>query len=236
MPAAPLPGTSTQRAGWRPRFTLRTLFAAITLFAIWAFVFRLTGVFESVIIGIATVVMSVCLSQRQQWSRWIRVPLLTLSALAVWMVGVDYSEFGINCDQCHHHWYEGEFRILGQPIWSRKSRDHFPILKAIAEDLGAPCPHVYERWHKIRLWGLIKPGPPFINGTCCLYDRSWNDEAAQARLRAHRRALAAQNPRLGKDFQQALIAHDFAGIKAIVTRIQPEMTDDESAQCRVRFD
>jgi len=198
---------------------LRSLFAATTACALCALVYRLTGGFETVVVAFAIVVCAVCVGKWKYRLYWLRGILMAACAAAVWMVGVDYSEFREGCEHCGSHWSVGEARVFHQAIWTRKSPDHFPIWKMIAEDLGAPCPHHYERWHKIRLWGLIWPGPPWQNGTCCLSSKdsqTWYEEVGRTRVKA----LAASDPEVAAEFRQrALQEQDLTYLRSFLTRI-----------------
>jgi hypothetical protein len=206
---------------FRIQFNLRWLFVAMTACAFCALVYRLAGAFEANVVGVALIVTGVCVAQRQRWSRWIRVPLLAVAAIAAWMVAVDVSWFSSGCKHCFHEWDVMEVRVFHQPLWSRREPEHYPLFKMVAEDLGAPCPHDYERFHWIRMWGLVWPGPPFFNGTRGLSTKNakpWYDDDARARVRS----LAADEPELGKEFQRALLDHNPPEIRAIVSRVRQE--------------
>jgi len=191
----------------RIQFSLVWLFAAVTAAAICALIARLCGWVESLGVGIAFVLAVVAVWVRGvPYSRLIRVTSGILAALCLWFVGVDWSWFINRCPHCASHWNVAEVRVFGLAIHTSNGPDHCPSLRLIAEDLGAPCPHEYARWHKWRLWGLVFPGPPFHNGTCCISGGDWYEHSDN---RDVVRSMARQNPQLGPEFRRrVLLGHD----------------------------
>jgi hypothetical protein len=202
----------------RIQFNLRWLFAVITLCAFCALVYRLTGPYETAFVVIALMLLVACVGQWKGRAIWLRSIMLGVPSTMIWMAAVDLSYFHEGCGHCGSHWRRGEIRLLHQPCWSWKERDHFSMWKLIAEDLGSPCPHDYQRTHLMRFWGLWWPGSPFINGTCCLAVPRY-DEAARERVRE----LAASDPDLGKEFQQrGLLDHDRDFLRGFFAKVNPQ--------------
>lgn len=209
---------SSPKPAFRAQFNLRWLFALITLCALCALVYRLTGPYETAFIAIALTLLVACVWQWKGRAIWLRWIMLAVPAAMIWMASMDLSYFHEGCPHCNSHWDRGELRLLHQPFWSWKGQDHFPTWKLIADDLGAPCPHDYQRTHRLRFWGLWWPGSPFINGTCCLSGRDWYDDAARQRVRD----LAAGDPDLGHEFQQrGLLSHDRSFLQEFFAKANP---------------
>ncbi|HUE70279.1 MAG TPA: hypothetical protein VMP01_05265 [Pirellulaceae bacterium] len=203
---------------YRLQFSLRWLFVVVTAIAVCALVYRITGLVESIGVAVAFVLCGICINLPPlRFRRSLRGILLALAAGIVWMVGVDYSYFWEGCGYCRSHWNVEEVRVFHQPVWSRQSEDHLPSIRLIAEDLGAPCPHRYERWHLNRLWGFLLLGPPNINGTCCLAGGDWYVHAD----RDYVRAIGARDPKIGVEFQKALIEHDHKTLKRLLDEVRP---------------
>jgi hypothetical protein len=210
-------------SGFKPpiplQFNLRWLFAATTLCALCAFVYRLSGPYETAFIAVALILLPACAKLWKGRAIWLRSILLMVPVAMIWMAAFDLSYFHEGCSHCNSHWYRGELRVLRQPFWSWKGKDHFPIYRLIAEDLGAPCPHDYERTHLMRLCGFWWPGSPFINPTCCLTGRDWYDEPARQRVRE----LAANDPALSAEFQQrGLLEHDRSFLLEFFGKVNPQ--------------
>ena len=189
----------------RFQFGLRWLFVAIAATAVCALVARQCGWIESLGVGIAFGLAAVALHLRGvgYWKA-IRITSVIVAALIVWVVGAEYSVFRVGCEHCLSHWNVVEYRAFGVPVYVRKCPDHSPVLRQIAEDLGSPCPHQYRRFHLIRLWGFVYPHP-CISGTCCLSGGDWYDSEDRKAVRA----LARQNPDLGREFRdRVILAHD----------------------------
>ncbi len=213
----------------RLQFSLRWLFVVVTATAVCALVYRLSGLVETVGVAVSLLLCGVCLKMpRFRHSRWLRGGLLALATIVVWMVGVDGSVFWEGCQYCGSHSFIHEFRLFHQPVWSRKGYDHQPTLKLIAEDLGSPCPHQYQRSQKDRQWGLIWPGPPLVSGVCCLEDGDWYVGA----YRDHVRTLGVRDPQIGKDFQKALLEQNHQTVKKLLSELRPPPGNDAGATGR----
>lgn len=209
---------SNSKPAFRAQFNLRWLFTVITLCALCAFVYRLTGPYETAFIAIALTLLVASLKLWKGRAIWLRSIMLTVAGVMIWMAAIDLSFFHEGCGHCNSHWHRGELRLLHQPFWSWKGRDHFPTLKLIAEDLGAPCPHDYQRTHLLRFWGLWWPGSPFINGTCCLATKDWYDNATRQRVRE----LAVGDPDLGNEFRQrGVLDHDRDFLREFFAKVNP---------------
>jgi len=129
--------------------------------------------------------------------------ILSILGLAVfWMVFVDFSWFVESCEDCHLYHDVFQYRILGIPVHER-IRPGGATIARVAEDLGHPCPHRFQRWHKVRWRGLFYPRWPNIQGITRLsgHERedgvgTWYDDRAAAIVRAAGRA----SPGLGDEF------------------------------------
>jgi hypothetical protein len=118
------------------------------------------------------------------------------------MLFVDFSWFVESCQDCHLYQDVFQYRILGVPI-HEMIRPGGATVARIAEDLGHPCSHRFQRWHKTRWWGLLVRGWPNINGITrlCGFERddgvdTWYDDRAAAIVRA----AAKASPGLGDEF------------------------------------
>ena len=120
---------------------------------------------------------------RFRWHRLARIGLAIVATAALWLAAIDYVTYRNGCIHCWSHTIHGDLRIFHQPIWSWQDPDHLPEFRLIAEDLGAPCPHEYERWERLRMWGLIYPGTSRM-GICCLTDGDWYEGSIRDRVRA----------------------------------------------------
>lgn len=182
----------------RVQFTLRRLFIFITAIGVCAAVFRITGWIET-----AGVTIAMCLATAAwalpQFRYYVaaRGGLVCLALATLWMSAVDFSWFREGCPHCDSHYDVLEYRVFRQAVWSRSGEDHCPSIRLIADDLGVPCAHHYERWQKWRLWGLFYPAPCH-NGICCMADLDWYVTADRARMRK----MAADNPKLGPEFRE----------------------------------
>ena len=205
----------SQHSTARVQFTLRWLFAFVTAIAVCAAVFRITSWVETagvaVAIGVGTIAWML---PRFRFHLAARGGLAFLAVATFWTVAVDYSLFREGCPNCHSHYFVAEYRVFRQPVWSWKGEDHCPTLRLIGEDLGAPCQHQYERWHKWRVWGLFIPGAPFHNGICCLAGGEWYVTADRDRMRQ----MGKENPKLGPEFrEQVFVQQNWAYSKQFIT-------------------
>lgn len=207
----------------RLQFSLRWLFVTVAASAVCALVYRVSGPVETAGVAVSFILSGIYLKMPPfRYGRLLRGVLLGIAIVVVWMVGVDYSRFHDECDHCGSRWDVEEVRVFHQPVWSRKGEDVAPSLRLIAEDLGAPCPHEYHRWHRWRLWGFFWPGPPFINGILGLSGGDWY-------LRENRdyvRSLGGRDPKIGKEFQAALLNHDYNTVQGIISQVRPPPKSD----------
>jgi hypothetical protein len=210
----------------RVQFSLRWLFVIVAVVAVCAWVYRLAGLVESLGVSLGFILCGICLIlPKFRFRRSLRGVLLATASLILWMVGIDYSLYWEGCEHCLSHWDVEEIRVFHQPVWSRQGDDHSPALRLTAEDLGAPCPHDYQRWHKWRLWGLFWPGPPFFNGTCCLTGGDWYHGEIRGRVQS----LAAQDPGLGEEFRkQGLLRHNPAYLQSFYDKAR--LQDDDTTK------
>jgi hypothetical protein len=209
----------------RLQFSLRWLFVVVTATALCALVYRLTGAVETAGVAVAFVLCGLCLKMPQCRHRGLlQGGLLAIATLILWIVGVDYSVFWEGCDHCNSHWDVEEIRIFHQPVLSRQGEDHSPSLRLIAEDLGAPCPHAYGRWHKWRLWGFFWPGPPFINGILSLSGGDWRED------QDHVRSLGRRDSKIGREFQSALIKQDYKTVSRLISDVRPPNAADAASR------
>jgi hypothetical protein len=134
-------------------------------------------------------------------------------AATLWFLGVDRSWFVENCPACGLSRDIEQYRIFTISI-HEKSSDHVSLLQRVAKDMGAECKHPgLIRWHMHRFWGLCICAAPCINGTFgIVFDTSWYDETAAARLKDWvrevpsvrdefiERALQKKDPEFLRDF------------------------------------
>lgn len=129
--------------------------------------------------------------------------LAILGLVVCWMLFVDLSLFVESCPDCHLYHDVLQFRVLGIPV-HEIIRPADATFARVAEDLGHPCPHRFQRWHKVRLWGLVYARWPNINGITRLTGGderedgvdTWYDDRAAAIVRAAGKSTAG----LGDEF------------------------------------
>lgn len=211
----------------RLQFSLRWLFVIVAASAVCALVYRVTGAVETAGVAVSFLLCGLCLNLPMfRFRRSLRCALLAMATIIVWLVGVDYSRFQDRCVHCNSHWDVEEVRIFHQPVWSRTGKDHQPTLRLIAEDLGAPCLHDYQRWQYQRAWGFVLPGPPWVCGTCCISGGDWY----VGEDRDYVRSLGARDPKVGEEFQSALLKHDYQTVRRLVSEVRPPAATDAASK------
>jgi hypothetical protein len=122
----------------------------------------------------------------------------------LWFVAVD--ECGITelCNHCRSERHLRQYRVFAF-VTSETVDEYRTPVSLIAQDLGAPCPHEYERVPVYRMWGLlyyISAGPCGLFG---LAGEDWYDEHAAGIVRSRGQAC----PELAEEFRRrVLLDHD----------------------------
>ena len=191
------------KAMTRIPLSLSCLLPAV-LFAPVLLLFGLTVGWEVGVAAVAVILMTSagvwCLRRRRFVAASVILSLLGLAAF--WMLFVDFSWFVEGCQDCFLYQDVFQYRVFGIPVyeWTRPADATFA---RVAEDLGHPCPHRFERWHKTRWWGLIYRRWPNINGITRIGGgeredgvATWYDDRAAAIVQAAGRA----SPGLGEEF------------------------------------
>jgi hypothetical protein len=138
--------------------------------------------------------------------RHLLVPILLAAGALVllWFVAVDRSVFFERCEHCDTHAYIVQYRVYGIPLSSSKQFVHGQLLSWIARDLGAPCPHKYERVHLTRHWGLLYCARPKIGIVCCFRDPD-RDSYYYRQYREVLSLKARKEPQLGEEFRERVL-------------------------------
>lgn len=198
------------------QFSLRRLFLLLSMVATCSAVFRVTGWVETA--GFAAAIFLAAASvllPRFRWHGIARFGLATVAAATLWMAAVDYVTYRKGCIHCDSHALHGDFRVFHQPIWGWQGQDHFPYYRLIAEDLGAPCPHDYERIERMRLWGLL-----LWTGQCplcCIDFGDWYKDSLRERVRE----MGASDPKLAAVFRdEVCLRHNWAYAKQFISELE----------------
>jgi hypothetical protein len=159
-----------------------------------------------------------------QWHYVARFGLATLAAATFWMAAVDYLTYRKGCIHCASHAIHGDYRVFHQPVWSLQDEDHFPDFRMIAEDLGAPCPHEFERFERMRLWGLLIHGPGSY-GICCLD----GGDRYRDSLRDRARRMGATDPKLAAAFRdEVCLQHNWVYARKFIGDLLAADAKDKS--------
>jgi hypothetical protein len=213
-----------QHSTARIQFTLRRLFALISVIAACAAVFRVTGWVETAGVAVAISLAAACwLLPKFRWHRVARVGLAVFAAVALWMAAIDYVTYRKGCIHCNSHAIHGDYRVFQQPIWGWHDKDHFPYYRLIAEDLDAPCPHEYERIERMRLWGLL-----LWTGQCplcCIDFGDWYKGSLRDRVKM----MGKKDPQLAATFRdEVCLRHNLAYAKKFIGDLEAADAKDKS--------
>lgn len=202
----------------RGQFTLRALFVFLTFSAICTYLARYHGYPEAIGVGICLMLLAIWfLLWRAATAKFARRAAIVAACGIFWIVAVDVSTFYSGCEHCGHHWRTCEFRILGYALWKKQYGEHQCEIKEIAEDLGAPCPHKYQRMHLVRLWGVVYYIHPRTSVMCCLAVEPWYDDEMRQRVRS----LTRENPELGEEFRRrGLLNNDYTYLNMFVRQLR----------------
>jgi len=205
----------------RLQFNLRWLFYVTLAAGVCAYLATNNGPAEAIGFGIAFALLGLAIVLPQfRFRRPIRCLLATIILLVIWVVGVDRSVFRLTCRHCSLQWYTIEYRFLAQPILVWKTDDYHPSFGQIAEDLGAPCAHDFELWHRNRFWGVVFYCDACFSGTDGLSETDWYTQD----LRQRARQLANAHPELGPKIRAALVEHNYPFIRSVIAQIMANET------------
>ncbi len=144
----------------------------------------------------------------------IRIPVALLGLGLLWMMAVDRSWIREVCVDCDLDRDVGQYRVFRIPIYERVLHQYNTEYCRIAEDLGMPCSHRFQRWQMTRWWGLFYPARPSFCGTLRLSGGpDFYDEDMAKIVRAKARA----SPGLAEEFhRKAILERDSAYRRAFL--------------------
>lgn len=198
------------------QFRLGSLFLVTAMVAVCFSVACTAGLMEALGTAAAMAILVAARRCRRGGMFYLDTLLISAPALGLlWLVAVDRSRFLEECDYCRSRSDVTRYRVLG--ITVSETRHERPTLRSrVAEDLGAPCPHSYQRRHQHRWWGLVYCARPPIRDSS-IRDSSIKDSSIRetdqrsadqwysrpiARIV---RSIGRQRPELSEEFRRKVL-------------------------------
>lgn len=184
------------------RFSLKALLGFTTVAAVFFWIGSRVGYIEAIGL-VAAIVLFTCAKNAGSRKTW-RPMARTFGIGILWMTAVDVSWFWEVCQDCRLDREALHCRVYGVSVLRIPLGEYSWIVCRIAEDLGKPCQHQFEREHLTRFWGMFLPARPgFFTGTLRLGDGppEWYDEETSRILRMRAQA----SPELAEEFHARVI-------------------------------
>jgi hypothetical protein len=156
--------------------------------------------------------------------RWLIVQvILTLAgAVMLWFAALDYSVHVDWCERCGEHTYVGSLRVYHIPVTPLQKSTHTNFTCEVANELGVPCKHEYERELRYRFWGFVYPYPA-VGGICCLSSGG----PTYAELRPYVHQMVREDPAMPAEFhRKAFVERDSAYVKKFYTELNARWMAD----------
>jgi hypothetical protein len=206
----------------RLRFSLRALLGLTAVVAVFFSIGSSVGYIEAT--GALVAILLLTYSTKAAGDGRTASAARVLGIAVLWMTAVDVSWFREECQDCHLDLDMLHFRVYGVSMARIQHAEYGIVICRIAQDLGNPCPHRFERWHMTRYWGMFLPARPHFTGIVRLVGDeppSWYDEETTRILRRRVRA----SPELAEEFYaRVIISHDRDYLRRFIRGLIEERT------------